>query len=262
MKTDARRVEERNSYPLKRIFDIFVAVVALTVTGPILLVSMLLVWRQDRHSPFYMARRVARGGGDFTMIKIRSMIVRAESTGVNSTGAHDDRITPVGRFIRRFKIDELSQFINVLKGDMSVVGPRPNTWAWGVELYTAVESRILSVRPGITDLASIVFSDEGDILDGAAHPDLLYNQIIRPWKSRLALWYISNMSLALDIRICWLTALAIVDKRRAVAGVVALLEGAQADPALIAVCRRDAKLPAAPPPGADAIETGPSHGKG
>jgi len=256
VKTDPRRVEERNSYPLKRIFDIFVAVVALTVTGPILLVSMLLVWRQDRHSPFYMARRVARGGGDFTMIKIRSMIVRAESTGVNSTGAHDDRITPVGRFIRRFKIDELSQFINVLKGDMSVVGPRPNTWAWGVELYTMVESKILSVRPGVTDLASIVFSDEGEILNGAEHPDLLYNQIIRPWKSRLALWYISNMSLFLDIRICWLTAVAILDKRRAVSGVVRLLERSRADEILIAVCRRDAPLPPSPPPGADQIETG------
>jgi lipopolysaccharide/colanic/teichoic acid biosynthesis glycosyltransferase len=261
VKTDARRVEERNSYPLKRIFDIFVAVVALTVTGPILLVSMLLVWRQDRHSPFYMARRVARGGGDFTMIKIRSMIVRAESTGVNSTGAHDDRITPVGRFIRRFKIDELSQFINVLKGDMSVVGPRPNTWAWGVELYTQAERAILTVRPGITDLSSIVFSDEGEILDGAEHPDLLYNQIIRPWKSRLALWYISNMSIFLDIRICWLTAVAILDKRRAVVGVVNLLQRARADSDLIAVCRRDAPLPAAPPPGSDQVEMGLLYAK-
>jgi lipopolysaccharide/colanic/teichoic acid biosynthesis glycosyltransferase len=256
--TDPRRVEERNSYPVKRIFDICVAVAALTVTGPILLVSMLLVWWQDRHSPFYMARRIARGGGDFTMIKIRSMIVRAESTGVNSTGAHDDRITPVGRFIRRFKIDELSQFINVLKGDMSVVGPRPNTWAWGVELYTAVESKILSVRPGITDLASIVFSDEGEILNGAEHPDLLYNQVIRPWKSRLALWYICNMSLALDIRICWLTTVAIVDKRRALSGVVHLLERARADADLIDVCRRNSRLPAAAPPGSEWVETGPT----
>jgi lipopolysaccharide/colanic/teichoic acid biosynthesis glycosyltransferase len=249
-------VEGRTSYPLKRVFDICVAVVALTVTGPILLVSILLVWWQDRYSPFYMARRVARGGGEFTMIKIRSMIVRAESTGVNSTGAHDHRITQVGRFIRRFKIDELSQFINVLKGDMSVVGPRPNTWAWGVELYTTVESKILSVRPGITDLASIVFSDEGEILNGAEHPDLLYNQVIRPWKSRLALWYIDNMSLALDIRICWLTALAMVDKRRALTGVVHLLERARADTDLIVVCCRDAPLTAAPPPGSDRVETG------
>ena len=201
-------------------------------------------------------RRIAQGGGTFTMIKVRSMIVRAESTGVNSTGAHDARITRVGRFIRKFKIDELSQFINVLIGDMSTVGPRPNTWAWGVELYSETEKTILSVRPGITDLSSIVFSDEGDILDGAEHPDLLYNQIIRPWKNRLALWYIANMTLAMDIRICWLTVLAILDKPRAIAGVVDLLERGGADADLITVCRRDADLPPAPPPGADRVETG------
>jgi lipopolysaccharide/colanic/teichoic acid biosynthesis glycosyltransferase len=254
--TTARTVAERNSYPLKRPFDIVASMVALTLFGPVLLVSLLLVWAQDRHSPFYLARRVARGGGTFTMIKVRSMVVTAEATGVNSTSVHDARITRVGRFIRKFKIDELSQFINVLIGDMSAVGPRPNTWAWGVELYTETESTILSVRPGITDLSSIVFSDEGNILDGAEHPDLLYNQIIRPWKNRLALWYISNMSLAMDIRICWLTVLAILDKPRAIAGVLTLLERGGADPDLIAVCRRDGDLPVAPPPGADRVETG------
>ncbi|MCE0506583.1 sugar transferase [Roseivivax sp. GX 12232] len=250
------RVGERRAYTLKRVFDLFVALVALTLAGPILLVSILLVWLQDRYSPFYLARRIARGGGNFTMIKVRSMIVRAESTGVNSTGTHDTRVTKIGRFIRKFKIDELSQFINVLIGDMSAVGPRPNTWAWGVELYTKTEMTILSVRPGITDLSSIVFSDEGDILDGAKNPDLLYNQIIRPWKNRLALWYIANMTLAMDIRICWLTLLAIFDKPSAIAGVVALLERGEADPDLIAVCRRDDDLPAVPPPGADEVETG------
>jgi lipopolysaccharide/colanic/teichoic acid biosynthesis glycosyltransferase len=254
VENDRLRVEERSSYPLKRLFDLIIAITALTIASPILLVSTLLVWSQDGHSPFYLARRVARGGGTFTMIKIRSMVVCAENSGVNSTGAHDDRITPVGRFIRRFKIDELSQFINVLTGDMSVVGPRPNTWVWGVELYTEAERRILTVRPGITDLSSIVFSDEGEILDGAEHPDLLYNQIIRPWKSRLALWYVENMSFSLDTRIVWLTAVSILDKRRAVARVVRLLEQAHADAELIAVCRRDARPPASSPPGADQIE--------
>ena len=256
MENDRLRVEERRSYPMKRLFDLTFAITALTIASPILLVSTLLVWSQDGHSPFYLARRVARGGGTFTMIKIRSMVVRAENSGVNSTGAHDDRITPVGRFIRRFKLDELSQFINVLTGDMSVVGPRPNTWVWGVELYTEAERNILTVRPGITDLSSIVFSDEGEILDGAAHPDLLYNQIIRPWKSRLALWYVANMSLSLDVRICWLTAVAILDRRRAVAGVVRLLEIFRADAELIEVCRRDRRLPSAPPPGATVVEMG------
>lgn len=244
------------TYQGKRPFDIAVALALLTLTAPLLVVSLFLVWRQDGHSPFYLAKRVARGGGDFTMIKVRSMVVRAEANGVHSTASHDERITRVGQFIRRYKIDELSQFVNVLIGDMATVGPRPNTRKWGVDLYTPVEQRILSVCPGITDLASIVFSDEGDILNGAEHPDLLYNQIIRPWKNRLALWYIDNMSLTLDVRICWLTLLAIVSKQRALASVVALLERAGADPQLIQVCRRERELPSAPPPGGVEVETG------
>ena len=246
----------RPAYALKRVFDLGMSVVALIAASPVMVPALVAVYAQDRHSPFYMARRVARGGGLFTMIKVRSMIVRAEASGVNSTGADDRRITRVGHFIRRFKIDELGQFFNVLKGDMSVVGPRPNTRAWGTDLYTAEELKLLTVRPGITDLASIIFSDEGDILRGAAHPDLMYNQVIRPWKSRLALWYIDNMSLMLDVRICWLTAMAVVNKGKAISGVVDLLTAAGADGELIRVCRRDAPLPAAPPPGADAIERG------
>ena len=165
-------------------------------------------------------------------------------------------MTRVGRFIRRFKIDEISQAYNVLRGDMSMIGPRPNTRHWGVDLYTPIEKRILTVRPGITDLSSILFSDEGTILDGSEHPDLLYNQVIRPWKSRLALWYIENMSFALDLQLCWLTVLAIINKPKANAGVVALLAKNNADPVLIKTCRRESELSPAPPPGAGAVETG------
>lgn len=245
-------------YGAKRAFDLVVSISVLLLTSPILLGAMLAVWLQDRHSPFYMAPRVARGGGTFTMIKIRSMIVNAAKSGVNSTGMHDRRITAVGHFIRRYKIDELSQFINVFLGSMSVVGPRPNTQSWGVELYTDVERVLLSVRPGITDLASIVFSDEGEILAGAEHADLKYNQVIRPWKSRLGLFYIAQMSVWLDLQICWLTALAIIDKPRALAGVVAILERRGADPLLIEVCRRNQPLTPYAPPGASEVETGPS----
>jgi lipopolysaccharide/colanic/teichoic acid biosynthesis glycosyltransferase len=261
VRIDQRRTKMRNTYPFKRMFDVFVAVWVLAITSPILLISMLLVWLQDRCSPFYLAKRVARDGRFFTMIKLRSMIVRAENTGVNSTGTHDKRITPVGRFIRRFKIDELSQFINVLTGDMSVVGPRPNTWSWGVELYTEEEQRILTVRPGVTDLSSIVFSDEGDILNGAEHPDLLYNQIIRPWKSRLALWYLENMSLSIDIRICLLTAIAIFDKQRALNGLTKLLERNSTDLELLEICKRQVTLYAVPPPGSTEVEMGLLYAK-
>lgn len=248
----------RVGYPLKRVFDIVFSALVLIVSSPLLLGSMFAVWMQDRHSPFYQAQRVARGGGLFTMLKIRSMVINAEKTGVNSTGADDRRITGVGRLIRRYKIDELSQFINVMRGDMSVVGPRPNTRAWGTDLYTQKEMHLLSVRPGVTDLSSIVFSDEGDILMGADHADLAYNQVIRPWKSRLGLFYIEHMSLGMDLKVCWLTFLAIVNKPKAIAGVVAILEQYDAEPALIEACRREQPLKPAPPPGASEVETGTS----
>lgn len=244
------------TYPLKRAFDFLFSALVLVATSPLLLGSMLAVWLQDFHSPFYKAPRVARGGGDFTMMKVRSMVVNAAKTGVNSTGANDRRITAVGRFIRRWKIDELSQFLNVLAGSMSVVGPRPQVRHWGVDLYTDAEMQLLAVKPGITDLASIVFSDEGDILAGAAHADLEYNRIIRPWKSRLGLFYVDNMSLSLDIRIVWLTFLAIVNKQAALDGVQDILRAHEADPMLIDVCRRAAPLAPFPPPGAQTVEDG------
>jgi lipopolysaccharide/colanic/teichoic acid biosynthesis glycosyltransferase len=242
------------SYPLKRLFDLLFSAGVLVAASPLLLGSMLAVWLQDFHSPFFKAPRVARGGGDFTMMKVRSMVVNAAKSGVNSTGANDRRITAVGHFIRRWKIDELSQFLNVLAGSMSVVGPRVRHW--GVDLYTAEEMQLLSVRPGITDLASIVFSDEGDILAGAEHADLEYNRVIRPWKSRLGLFYVEHMSLGLDLAIVWLTFLTIVDKPAALAGVAKILERHSADPLLIAACRRDTPLAAYPPPGSDVVETG------
>lgn len=243
-------------YPLKRAFDIVTAAFVLILTSPLLLGSMLAVWLQDWHSPFYLAPRVSRGGGSFTMIKIRSMIKGASKTGVNSTGADDRRITKVGHFIRRYKVDEISQFLNVLAGSMSVVGPRPNTRAWGVDLYTSEEMDLLSVRPGITDFSSIVFSDEGEILAGAKHADLEYNRVIRPWKSRLGLLYVGHMSLWLDMRICWLTFLAVFNKPAAIDGVTRMLRALNADPMLVDVCGRLSPLPAYPPPGGDMIETG------
>ncbi len=236
------------SYPLKRPFDLLFSGAVLITISPILVFAMAAVWLQDYRSPFYLAQRVARGGGDFIMIKIRSMVVNAEKSGVSSTGAQDQRITKVGHMIRRYKIDELSQFLNVLRGDMSVVGPRPNTRAWGVDLYTSREQDLLKVRPGITDLSSIVFSDEADILKDADHPDEAYNQLIRPWKSRLGLLYIEHQSLWLDLRIIWITALAVVQKPKALKAVAGILQDLNADTKLIEICRRDHPLVASTPP--------------
>lgn len=239
-----------NRYFVKRSFDFLFSAAVLAVCSPLLLGSMLAVWLQDFKNPVYMAKRVARGGDDFTMMKVRSMIVNAEKSGVNSTQSSDIRITNVGHFIRRYKVDELLQFMNVLIGDMSVVGPRPNTRAWGVDLYTDVEQSLLTVRPGITDLSSIVFSDEGDILKNEINVDEAYNALIRPWKSRLGLLYIANQSLILDIRIIWLTALAVINKRKAIEGVGRVLVDLDAPADLRAICRRDQKLVPAMPPGA------------
>ena len=148
---------------LKRLFDFFTSIVLLLAFSPILLIFSFLIWKQDYHTPFYIAPRVGKNGKIFKMIKFRSMIINADQSGVDSTSSNDSRITKLGKFIRKFKIDELPNFINIFKGDMSFVGPRPNVKR-ETDLYTNKEKLLLSVRPGITDLASIVFSDEGDIL--------------------------------------------------------------------------------------------------
>jgi lipopolysaccharide/colanic/teichoic acid biosynthesis glycosyltransferase len=180
--------------------------------------------------------------------------VNADESGVDSTGANDRRITPLGRFVRKYKVDEVTQLWNVLKGDMSLVGPRPNVRR-ETDLYTSEERRLLDARPGITDFASIVFSDEGDILKDQADPDIAYNQLIRPGKSRLGLFYIDHQRLSVDLRLCWLTVGAILSRPLALAGVERLLGSLHAPPDLIALSRRDRPLTPTPPPGALNIVT-------
>lgn len=212
----------------KRLADILISATGLLALSPILVTVLLLVWLQDYHSPFYVADRVGRGGMPFRMVKIRSMIIRADASGVESTSASDNRITAIGHFIRRWKIDELSQLWNVLKGDMSLVGPRPNT-VREVGSYTPAEHELLTVKPGITDLSSIVFSDEGEILRNAEDADKAYGELIRPWKSRLGIVYVRHADLLLDLRLIWLTLVAIADKPLALRKLAKLLEKLQVD---------------------------------
>ncbi|MGE0160037.1 MAG: sugar transferase [Gemmatimonadales bacterium] len=232
--------------------DVLIATIALVVTSPIVLPVLILVWAQDWHSPFYVAPRVGKGGRLFAMVKLRSMIVNADRSRVDSTASNDRRITPVGHFIRRFKLDELGQFWNVLVGEMSVVGPRPNVKR-EVDLYTPVERRLIEVKPGITDFASIVFSDEGHILEGFADPDLAYNQLIRPGKSRLGLFYVDRSSLVLDLELCWWTAVAIFSRPAALRGICRLLARAGAPPDLVELASRRSELVPTPPPGSDQV---------
>jgi len=237
---------------LKRFIDILASSGGLLVASPLLLVVMFLVWVQDRKSPFYIAPRVGRNEMIFKMVKLRSMVVGADKTGVDSTGSNDMRITPIGHFIRNYKLDELTQLCNVLRGDMSLVGPRPNVKS-ETDQYTFVEKKLLSVRPGITDFSSIVFSDEGEILADRVDPDLSYNQLIRPWKSRLGLVYIENHSSWLDLKLIFFTVIAIISKKRAIGWVVAQLELMGVDSDVVNISKREGDLYPFPPPGSDEI---------
>ena len=239
---------------MKRLFDLVASFLGLILLSPLLLPVMFLVWLQDYHSPFYIAPRVGLGERIFKMFKMRSMVINADKSGVDSTSANDRRITPLGHFIRKCKLDELTQLINVFTGDMSLVGPRPNVKR-DTDIYTDVEKKLLTVRPGITDLASIVFADEGDILKDSADPDLDYNQLIRPWKSRLALLCVDHQSFSFDFKIVVLTALAIFSRSSALKGVVTLLKNIGAPDEVIRVAQRQEKLVPHAPPGATGIVT-------
>ena len=237
---------------MKRLFDILISLLGLIILSPILLVFMYLVYRQDKHSPFYVAPRVGKDGSMFKMLKLRSMSVNADKSGVNSTSVDDVRITPVGHKIRRYKLDEFTQLWNVLIGDMSLVGPRPNVVS-DTDLYTDIEKGLLVVRPGITDFSSIVFSDEGEILEGREDPDLSYNQLIRPWKSRLGLIYIKNQSLLLDVQLILYTVVAIISKPKALNWVTKKLNNLDVDLDIVEVSKRVVDLFPFPPPGSDEI---------
>lgn len=238
----------------KRLLDLLVSFTGLIAASPVLLPVMFLVWWGDRHSPFYVASRVGQGNRPFRMVKLRSMRIGADKSGVDSTSAGDSRITPVGHFIRRYKLDEVTQLWNVLIGDMSLVGPRPNVER-ETRLYTEVEQKLLSVKPGITDYASIVFSDEGDILQDQADPDLAYNQLIRPWKSRLGLFYIERRSLFLDVKLIVLTVVAILSRQNALLAVSGDLQERGALPELVQIALRRDRLIPHPPPGATSVVT-------
>ncbi len=233
---------------IKRIFDILFSLAGILLLIPILIPTLFLVWVQDFKSPFYIAERVGRDFKPFKMIKVRSMIINADKSGVLSTSSTDNRITPVGNFIRKFKLDELSQLINVLLGDMSLVGPRPNV-PEEVALYSEEEKKLLKYKPGITDISSIVFSDEGEILKDSVDPDLDYNQLIRPGKGYLGIFYIENSNLLIDFELCFITLVAVFSKTKALTMISNLLERKNAPPNIMEIANRKKELTPMPPPG-------------
>jgi lipopolysaccharide/colanic/teichoic acid biosynthesis glycosyltransferase len=197
---------------MKRIFDIFFSIFILLVFSPFLIIISLIIKLHDGGPVFYMAPRVGFKGRHFRMFKFRTMKVNADKLGPSSTTKSDIRITPVGKFLRNFKLDEIPQFINVFIGEMSIVGPRPDVKSF-TDLFTDEEKAILTVKPGITDWASIWNSDEGKILEGAEDPDKTYMELIWPEKKRLQLKYVNHHSFLIDLKILFLTLHAVLFKK-------------------------------------------------
>jgi len=196
---------------VKRIFDFLFSAILLIILSPLILIIAAIIKLHDCGTVFYMAPRVGLHGKIFRMYKFRTMIVNADKIGPSSTTNNDARLTNIGRFLRKYKLDELPQLINVFKGEMSIVGPRPQV-EWAVKLYSEEEKKVLNVKPGITDYASIRFHNEGEILAGSADPDKTYMEKIHPEKMRLSLEYIKSQSLLVDLKIILLTVLSIFKK--------------------------------------------------
>lgn len=185
---------------LKRAFDVLFASTALVLLMPLLLVFALVVATGSPGGAFFRQVRVGRHGREFRLLKFRSMQPGSEALGQLTIGGRDPRITGVGHFLRRTKLDELPQLWNVLKGDMSVVGPRPEVPRY-VALYTPEQQVVLSVRPGITGMASLDYVDENELLARSDDPERTYVEEVMPAKLALDLRYVRERSFALDLRI-------------------------------------------------------------
>lgn len=196
---------------MKRIFDIVASGIGLILLSPLFII--LTIWiKCDSIGPvFYKQVRVGRNNMDFQLFKFRSMRVGSDKKGLITVGGHDPRITRYGYYIRKYKLDEFPQLINVFKGDMSLVGPRPEVRKY-VDMYTEEQMHVLDVRPGITDLASIRYRNENELLERVNDPDKYYVEVIMPDKLRINLEYVARHSFTFDIRLIFQTFRAIVSK--------------------------------------------------
>lgn len=197
---------------LKRLFDILLSLSGLILLSPVLLYAALKIKREDNGPVFYRGERTGRHGKTFRIFKFRTMVMDADKIGGPSTSDDDPRITAIGSSLRKYKLDELPQLINVLRGEMSLVGPRPEI-PLEVETYTDSEKRVLRVRPGITDWASLAFHNEGEILKGSPDPHQTYREKIKPEKLRLALKYVDDHSLVTDTKIIMQTLFTLLKSR-------------------------------------------------
>lgn len=194
---------------LKRLMDIVISGGALAVIWPVLLLVALAIKIDDPGPVFYRQVRVGRGGKTFRIFKFRTMVVDADKKGLAITVGRDNRITRVGAILRKTKLDELAQLINVFVGEMSFVGPRPEVQKY-VDMYTPYQRQVLLVRPGITDYASIAYRNENDMLAGAEDPERMYIDVIMPDKIELNMKYLREISPVADIRLILGTLAAVV----------------------------------------------------
>lgn len=193
----------------KRIFDIFFSFLGILLLSPLFLAIFFLIKKESPGPVFYKGERVGKNGRTFRIFKFRTMVPNAENLGGPSTAGDDPRLLKIAPFLKKFQLDEIPQLINVLKGEMSLVGPRPEVEMY-VDMMTEGEKRtILSVRPGMTDLASLWNFHEGEALRGAEDPEKEYMEKIRPEKIRLQKKYVENKSFFLDLKIIFKTFLKI-----------------------------------------------------
>jgi lipopolysaccharide/colanic/teichoic acid biosynthesis glycosyltransferase len=197
---------------MKRLFDLIASVLGIVIFSPLMATIAVLIKLNSPGPIVYAGHRIGKDGKPFRLLKFRTMVVNADKIGGPSTSDDDPRVTQIGHFLRRYKLDELPQLFNVLKGEMSLVGPRPEVAA-EVALYGPEERKLLNVAPGITDWASIRFHNEGEILKGSADPHRTYQEKIRPEKIRLGLEYVQKHSFRVDVQILLTTFGTLVKTR-------------------------------------------------
>lgn len=194
----------------KRICDIMITSIAIILIFPIGLIIALLIKIESKGNILYIQHRVGKNNKDFKILKFRTMTTNADKQGLLTIGEKDNRVTKIGYYLRKFKLDELPQLINILMGEMSIVGPRPEV-RYYVNYYNETQMKVLSVLPGLTDLASIAYIDENRILAQSENPQETYIKKIMPHKLSLNAKYIENISLKNDLSIIWQTLRKIIN---------------------------------------------------
>jgi len=192
-----------------RFFDIVLSGIGLVILFPFFLILGIWIKIDSKGSVFYKQQRVGKGGVDFSLFKFRSMYLDSDKKGLITIGNNDPRVTPSGYFIRKYKLDELPQLINVFLGNMSIVGPRPEVRKY-VSLYNAGQMAVLSIRPGVTDYASIAFSNENEILSNVSNPEQYYIEVIMPEKLKLNMSYIQNRNIFQYFKIIVITLVKLI----------------------------------------------------